>query len=126
MVDALAHCNTTVCDMFLMDKMVAGNDGVKPFEFQTVLMLWTSNKVPTVPVLEKFSKTVIPALERNSDQRMVYHHSLLCFGAMVRRYIHSEEMNKKICVLEVDKMMHQRNIDYSRKYEKVRLYLLVS
>ena len=83
-------------------------------------MLWASDKVGNVYILDIMKDVVIPALEGDQTKKMAYQHSLLAFGAMVRRYIHSEEMNKKLCALEKDKIIHQKNIDNCRKYEKVK------
>jgi hypothetical protein len=118
-VDALAHCNTTVCDEFLMDKIAAGVQYFPPTESTTVFMLWATNKVPTIPVLEKFSGSVLPALERSSEQKMAYQHALLCFGSMINRFIHSEHIKKHMCALEKDKLIHEKHIEDCRKYQQV-------
>ena len=38
---------------------------------------------------------------------------------MVRRYIHNEEIKMSQCMLPADVTFHQRNIQNTRKYEKV-------
>lgn len=56
--------------------------------------------------------------------RQAYHHSLLCFGAMVRRYINTEEIMIQQCVLTKDKKVHEKRIEDARKYEKVCLSVI--
>ena len=63
--------------------------------------------------------TVLPALEGKAEKKMAYHHALMSFGSMVRRFIHSEQIKKSLCAWEKDKLIHQQHIDDCRKYEQV-------
>ena len=82
------------------------------------MITWAADKVPSVIVIEKMMDDVIPAVEGKLETQQTYHHSLLCFGAMVRRYVHSEEIQLHQCVRESDKKVHRLNIAARRKYEE--------
>ena len=82
------------------------------------MITWAADKVPSAIVIEKMMDDVIPAVEGKPEKLQTYHHSLLCFGAMVRRYVHSEETQLHQCVRESDKKVHRYHIMNSRKYEK--------
>ena len=62
---------------------------------------------------------MIPILKHAEDRQQVYYHATLCYGSMIRRYIHSEEIQMSRCILPRDKQIHQKNIEDCRAYEKV-------
>ncbi|XP_067947351.1 vitellogenin-like [Watersipora subatra] len=112
-IDALKEVNTTAADDFLLNKMLSEEIGSQ--EAISVMLSWTTDKVPTQSILDKMMQKFLPALQ---SKTFLYQHAALAFGSMVRRFIHSEEMAISRCILPVDKEFHQRRIESCRKYEK--------
>jgi len=67
-----------------------------------------------------FQKTILPRDYTTAPSRkVVYQHAMLCFGSMVRRFIHNEEILIDQCVYPADKALHQARIEECHKHEKV-------
>lgn len=46
----MTYVNTTECDKFVLDKIVA--DEIKNQEASSIFVIWASNKVPTQTIME--------------------------------------------------------------------------